>query len=403
MSLMNRFIAFMKAFCERKLLGYSFDQYIIMMMVFSMFLPYYFGVASLVLLVIYLVATKQLKTVIQDTPKGYMVMLFMLYIFIVSLTHHNYMGVGQSLGMCAIALFIMYYRKHVNHRLFTFIVDTCCLMSILSFIYGLIDYSIIVERLGFEFSDLVIFDRPENRVDSVFFNANYYATMIQFLVLMCIYKILHAKTLHRILFYTVTILCNLFALYLTGCRVGWISFIFTLPLMFFMNSWKKTTYAILGIYAFLGLAVIANPSIFPRIESILEDFAKRADIWMTAIKGIQEYPIFGLGGNGYTLIHKRFNGHPTFHSHSVYLDPILSYGIVGLTIASTFIYPVLREILHMLRYRINYELCGLIVSFIIVLLVHGVFDHTVFWLQTGVVFLLVVNAGCMYRDDQVKE
>ena len=57
----------------------------------------------------------------------------------------------------------------------------------------------------------------------------------------------------------------------------------------------------------------------------------------------------------------------------------------------------------MFKNRLNPELSGLIVSFFVVLFVHGVFDHTAFWIQTGVVFLLVINACCMYKKDDLVE
>lgn len=398
MSLGKKFVDFFKAFCERKLIRYTLDQYIIMILVFSIFLPFYFGLMAIVLLILYLIYTKQLKSVIENTPKGNIALLFSLYSLMLCLYFHNLLGLAESIGMAGVMIFIMYYRKHVDERLFTFIVDTCCLMSILCFMYGLMEYAAIVERLGYPFMDFIIEDHPKNRVDSTFFNANYYGMMIQFLVLLCIYKILHAKTLHRIVFYTTTIFCNLFALYLTGCRVGWVSFLITIPLMFYMNSWKKTSYAMIGIIALTGIFVVMHPSVFPRLDSIFVDFAKRAKIWITAIKGIMENPLFGYGPSGYMVIYEKFAGHPTYHAHSVYLDPILSFGVIGITMASVFIQPILKEIMQMFKKRENLELCGLIASFLVVVLVHGVFDYTIFWFQTGVVFLLVMNACCMVKN-----
>lgn len=403
MKLVNKIVDFFNAFCERKLIGYSIDQYIIMFIVASIFLPFYYGLIAMIILIIYLIYTKQLKNVIKSTPKGYVALLFILYSLIVCLFSKNLMGTGQTIGMFAIAIFIMYYRKHVDERLFTFIVDTCCLLSILCFAYGLLEYATIVERLGNLFTDFIIYDHPDNRVESMFFNANYYAMMIQFLVLLCVYKILHAKTLHRVVFYTITIICNLFALYLTGCRVGWLSFLITLPLMFYMNSWKKTSYCMIEIICIAGIVVFMNPEFFPRIDSIFDDFAKRGRIWVTAIKAISTYPIFGLGPSGYYLIYDQFNGHPTYHCHSVYLDPILSFGIVGIIIASIFIVPVIKEIIYLFKNKLNSELSGLIASFFVVLFVHGIFDHTAFWIQTGVIFLLVINASCMYKKNDIVE
>lgn len=388
-----------KEFFERKLCGYTKQQYIILAIVASIFLPFYFGLITMLALVIYLAYTKQLKEIIKNTPKGYIALIFGFYSLVLCMFNKNLLGTAQTLGMLLSMIFIMYYRKHVDERLLTMIIDICCLFSLFCFVYGVFEYAAISERLGHSFFDFVIDDHPNNRVESVFFNANYYATMIQFFVLMCIYKILHAKSFGRVLFYSITILCNLFALYLTGCRVGWLSFVITLPLMFYMNSWKKTSYAMVGLMVLAGIILLMNPEIFPRIDSIFKDFAKRGRIWTTAIKAIATYPIFGLGPSGYYLIYKQFNGHPTYHSHSVYLDPFVSFGIVGCIIAIIFMIPVFKEMIYIFKNKLNPELCSLIASFFVVLLVHGVFDHTVYWIQTGVIFLLVINACCMYKKD----
>ena len=97
-----------KAFCERKLLGYSVDQYIIMFVVFTIFLPHYFSLAAMVGVVIYLVYTKQLKKVILGTPRGYWALIFGGMSMAVSLYYQNYRGFMQCVGIVFVAVFILY-------------------------------------------------------------------------------------------------------------------------------------------------------------------------------------------------------------------------------------------------------------------------------------------------------
>lgn len=385
-----------RSFCERKLLGYTANQYIIMFVTFTIFLPYYFSLAAMVGVTIYLVCTRQLKDVFVSTPKSVWAIIFCLYSFAVSCYYNNYMGMGQSLGLFFIVIFILFYRKNLNPRLFTFIVDMCCLASICCFIWGFMEYASIVERLGYSFNELVIENAPEDRINSTFKNANHYAMMIEFLVLMCIYKILYAKSLHRVVFYTVTILCNLFALYLTGSRAGWVSFLITIPLIFYINHRKKTSYALCLLILSGVLVAMMNPHLIPRAYNIVEYFFGRIDIWITALKGIQESFVFGMGPSAYYLIYEKFNGPMTYHSHNVYIDPILSFGLVGMCLFFYFAWPVVREIYELYKKKVNVELVGLIVCFVITVLVHGLFDYTIFWIQTGTLFLLVFNGSCMY-------
>lgn len=392
-----------KSFCDRKLLGYTADQYIIMFIVFTIFLPFYISYIAIGFLVFYLIWKRELMDVIRSTPRGIFAILFSFYSLSISLAHDNFQGTFQSLGMLLIVFFILFYRKHINERLFTFIVDACCLLSIGCFVWGLMEYVKIIDRLGYPFSDLIVENEPQNRINSTMYNANFYAMMIQFLVLMCIYKILHAKTLHRVVFYTTTILCNLFALYLTGCRAGWLSFLVTLPLIFYLNHRKKTCYAMIGMIVAGIVIVLMNPTIFPRYDNILEYFFDRTDIWITALKGIQDNFWIGKGPSTYYLIFNQYGGPLTSHSHCVYLDPLLSFGFLGVIQIVWFAQPVVKEIYRLYKSKINPELCGLILCFILTVLIHGIFDYTIFWVQTGVVFLMVFNAGCMYKEKSLLE
>ena len=228
-------------------------------------------------------------------------------------------------------------------------------------------------------------------MNSTFYNANFYAQVIQFFVLMCIYKILNTNKIYRIIFYTVTILFNLFALYLTGCRTGWLSFIFTIPLMFYMNGWKKVGYGLSGLILFVLFILMINPTLFPRVGTIIASFAVRVEIWKTAILGIKDNLLFGLGIGGYILIYSKYNGYPANHAHNVLLDPMLSFGIVGLLIACTFIIPVCKEIAMLMKKKVDMKMLGLIICFVIAVFVHGIFNYSIMWSQTGVIFLLILN------------
>lgn len=307
------------------------------------------------------------------------------------------LGMGQSLGLIIIVIINRFYRYNLNERLFTFIIDLCCFLSIFCFLYGLIEYVQIINRLGYSFFDFKIFDSPKNRVNSTFYNANYYAQIIQFVILMCVYKILNNKKLHRIFYYAFTILCNLLALYLTGCRTAWISFVITIPLMFYVNNYKKTVYLIASsIIILLGIIVI-NPELFPRFDSILSSFETRIDIWMTGIKGIKDNPIFGLGPGEYKLIYEQFGGHPTNHSHNIFIEVILSFGIIGFLIALNFVIPTIKEIIQLIKNKIDMKLAGLIICFIITVFFHNFFNYSIFWTQIGILFVFVLNSTIIYN------
>lgn len=388
-----------QSFYDRKLTGYTLDQYIIMFVVFSLFLPYYFPMIAMIAAVIYAIYRGKIQTAFKNNKRNWWLIIFFGIIFTTSLIYKNITGIVGSIGILFILLFIMFYRDVVTKRLFTFIVDTCCIASILCFIWGLLEYNHIVYRLGYPFMDLIVEDAPKNRINSTFFNANFYAMMIQFMVLMCTYKILYATTPRRIIFYSVTIFCNLFALYLTGCRSGWLSFAFTLPLMFLINKRYKVFFMICGFGISLGVFLIFNPTIIPRFDNIVKYFFGRTDIWSTAIQGIKDKPFFGMGPGTYLLIFEKFAGKKAAHAHSIYLDPILSFGLVGVSAFLMYLWTNIKEIISMIKKRIDLPLLGLIICFVITIYVHGIFDYTVYWIQTGTLFFIVFGASILDKKE----
>ena len=98
--------------------------------------------------------------------------------------------------------------------------------------------------------------------------------------------------------------------------------------MCFDSSWC------LGIAGFFFL----NPDKFPRIEYLISNLDVRIQIWSCAIQGIKASPLLGQGPFTYMMILDKYNGHLTQHAHSVYLDPLLSFGIIGLACLVPYIY-----------------------------------------------------------------
>lgn len=388
---MNR----LSAFLHRKLDNFTLDEYIIMFVVCSIFLPFEFSLIAICGVLIYLGFKKRLKGIINNIPKAKFAILFCVITTFVAFLYGNILGVFCGIGILLLFLFIFYYRTIINKRLFELLLDACCIISIFCFVWAMMEYNRIIHRLDYSFIALKVENSPKDRINSTFFNANYYAMMIEFIVLICVYKMMQVKTKRRIIFYIVTIVCNLFALYLTGCRTAWIPFVVTIPFMFLLN--KRFGYfscAMSGIGA-MGIMVLCEPSLMQR-ATVGEDFAKRANIWSTAIKGIQAHPLFGEGPLTYFHIYKQYGGHPTQHAHSVYLDPILSHGVIPILIFGIYLFSNLKEVYLLFKRRIDMRLFSLIVAFILTVLIHGILDYTVYWIQTGLLFLIIISSSSIY-------
>lgn len=389
-----------KHFLHRKLDGYTIDEYIIMIVCASLFLPFYFCLIAIVLTIAYLCVSGKIKEVLTAIPKAKHLYTFIALITILSLISGNMLGALCSLGILVVFIFIFYYRLHIGPRLFEFIMDACCLVSWFCVLWAVVEYYNISHFMGLRFLDFMIVDDPLFRINSTFFNANYYAMMIEFLILICIYKMLKVRSFRRVAYYVITIISNLFALYLTGCRTAWAPFVITIPLMFFLNRKKFYFNSTMSIYGVVGITLLFNPSLFPRIDTLVEYYDTRVDIWQAAIRGIMQNPFFGKGPLTYFFTYDSLNGPYTQHAHNVFLDPILSFGIIPLIFLGIYLYDQGREIWHLFTQKLNIRLFSLIIGFILTVLLHGIFDYTVFWVQTGFLFLLVLSSSSMYANSK---
>lgn len=390
-------------FLHRKLDGYQLEEYMIMFVAASIFLPFYCSIVAILLVLMYLTYKKKIPSIVRQFPKAMYPIAFSVITLVVSLIYGNYLGAVCSLGIFIIFLFILFYRSMITERLFELIVDASCIVSLFCFGWALLEYSSIIQSMDYEFFQLEIADDPYFRVNSTFFNANYYAMMIEFLVLMCIYKMMNAKTLRRIVFYILTIGCNLLGLYLSGCRTAWVPFVITIPLMFLLNNKKGYFNASVCVIAIAGLAVLLVPELFPRSDSFGLYLNTRIDIWKAALEALWDTPLFGRGPLTYNHINIAYGGPPTQHAHNVFLDPLLSFGVVGVGILIGYFWENGKEVWHLYSQKLNIRLFSLILVFIITVIIHGLLDFTIFWVQTSQIFFLVLSASSIYTNGRYKE
>lgn len=385
-----------KKFYHRKFDGFQTEEYLLILAVTTIFLPFFFSLGAIVIVLLYLMSKGRLIPIVKQYPKAKYPLIFCVLTFGVSLFHGNTLGAVCSVGILVVFLFILFYRSIVTKRLFELIVDASCIASLFCFAWALLEYGSIIESL--DYPGFTIEDDPLYRVNSTFFNANYYAMMIEFLILMCVYKMMNARTKRRIVFYIITIGCNLTGLYLSGCRTAWIPFVITIPLMFLLNNHKRFFASTIAIMGLAAIALLIDPNLFPRADSFGIYLETRVEIWHVAIQGIKDYPLFGQGPLTYMLTCVTYDGPVTQHAHSIYLDPFLSFGVTGVILLGMYFYQQGKEVWHLFSQKLDVRLFSLILAFLVTILIHGILDYTIFWVQTAQIFLLVLSAASIYTN-----
>ena len=374
---------------------WTLDEWLILLVSISIFLPYYITAATVLTVVCILVFQKRLPDLIRQVPKSKYILLFTALSALVSLFYRNWLGLACSVGILILCIYLFFFRTTITKSLFDLLIEIFLILSLCNMVYAWFEYVAICHRLDLNPFDFIIKNRPENRVHTVFFNANYYAMMIEFCVLLCVYKIIHLKNKLRFTYYTFVILANWFALYLTGCRTAWIPFVFSVPLMFALTrSYIYLGLSIAGAGSLAGL-VFMIPALFQRI-TLAKDFGKRTRIWKAAIEGIKAHPMFGNGPLTYFQIYNLYDGHPTQHAHNLVLDLLLSHGIIGICLMMVYMVSNIKEAWQLFINQIDIPLASLIAGLLVTILVHGMLDYTIFWIQTSLLFFTILSSTSMY-------
>lgn len=378
---------------------FSKEQLMIIATALSLSTPFYICVPFLLLETLYLLYTKKIISAFKSTPKSKYLVIFMSLTLIVSLFYQNWIGVG-----CVVLIFIFvslmfYYRKYINVEVFEFILDMLIALSILWAIYGLYEQMQILQRLGYDHFTLKVFSRRENRLNSVFFNANYYAMMIEFIIMMIGYKLFGTKNIKKQIYYFIVAGINFFLLYMTGCRTAFIATAVAVLVFLIINKNYRIC-MLIAIICIIGCIYFAiNPQQFPRVEKLIDNFTVRKKIWHAAIEGIKAHPLFGQGPMTYMMIFEKYNGHVTQHAHSVYLDPVLSFGIIGIATLVPYIVDNCKRLFEVYKKRLNLRYVALVIACIVVILLHGLLDYTIFWVHTGLLFLMIASSFDMFNHN----
>ena len=378
---------------------FSKEQLMIIATALSLSTPFYICVPFLFLETLYLLYTKKIISAFKSTPKSKYLVIFMSLTLIVSLFYQNWIGVG-----CVVLIFIfvslmLYYRKYINVEVFEFILDMLIALSILWAIYGLYEQMQILQRLGYDHFTLKVFSRRENRLNSVFFNANYYAMMIEFIIMMIGYKLFGTKNIKKQIYYFIVAGINFFLLYMTGCRTAFIATAVAVLVFLIINKNYRIC-MLISIICIIGCIYFAiNPQQFPRVEKLIDNFTVRKKIWHAAIEGIKAHPLFGQGPMTYMMIFEKYNGHVTQHAHSVYLDPVLSFGIIGIATLVPYIVDNCKRLFEVYKKRLNLRYVALVTACIVVILLHGLLDYTIFWVHTGLLFLMIASSFDMFNHN----
>lgn len=374
-----------------KLLQYIYsdiDRFLVLIFTASIFAPFYITIACACCISVMIMINYKKREKAFRAPYTKLLFGFLAVAFFVAAIYNNYAGMGCSILCCAVVVCGLYLRSVMTRGVFNQAMDLACAGSVWCLFIAI-----------FQKASLLA-SAPNYRPVSVFFNANYYGMIIEFVVIIALYRIFTNPDLSA--FYFAVIGLNMIGLYLSA---SFSSFAAMFCAVFVMLLLKKK-YIPASAFLVFGIFCVALFVLFPMLlprgsEAIDHTVAQRLSIWTAAMKGIKQHPLFGQGAMSYWLVCDEFGGYKTYHCHNLLLDILLNYGIFGLTAIGVYSLTQIR----LLWLRIKNNICGnmniLLFAAATAVIVHGMTDVTIFSAQTGALFLMVyssIGIGSAYLE-----
>lgn len=373
-----------------KLKGLSSKELILLGIILSIFLPFYLFVVVLCLYIISLIFTGDMKSILQKMGEHPMLLLFLSYSTVISILAQNWMGLVASVGMFLFTIFFLHYQSILSHKFFRLILQFVLFGSVLSAAFASLEHFQIVKKFNYAFLSPNMQVWHQNRAEVTFFNPNYYGIICCFCIMIAFYLFTTTKLNWLKVFCVIAGFVNLFGLNFTQNRTAFPAIIAGAIIYLFttIKNWKAFWLSI-GVFA-IGLSFLFSSDLGVRMGTLDSSMEERISIWDAGMALFKQNPFWGEGPLTYMHSYPRIHDPYHEHAHSLYIDTILSYGIVGtILLVLSSVAPV-RLMMDMSQESGKRPIIGLYLSFLTVVAVHGIFDLALFWIQSGFIFLLVM-------------
>ncbi|HFV3112335.1 O-antigen ligase family protein [Streptococcus pneumoniae] len=373
-----------------KLKGLSSKELILLGIILSIFLPFYLFVVVLCLYIISLIFTGDMKSILQKMGEHPMLLLFLSYSTVISILAQNWMGLVASVGMFLFTIFFLHYQSILSHKFFRLILQFVLFGSVLSAAFASLEHFQIVKKFNYAFLSPNMQVWHQNRAEVTFFNPNYYGIICCFCIIIAFYLFTTTKLNWLKVFCVIAGFVNLFGLNFTQNRTAFPAIIAGAIIYLFttIKNWKAFWLSI-GVFA-IGLSFLFSSDLGVRMGTLDSSMEERISIWDAGMALFKQNPFWGEGPLTYMHSYPRIHAPYHEHAHSLYIDTILSYGIVGtILLVLSSVAPV-RLMMDMSQESGKRPIIGLYLSFLTVVAVHGIFDLALFWIQSGFIFLLVM-------------
>lgn len=379
-------------------LSWPVQSILISILFISNLFPFYITVVTFAVVFIFLFLVGLLGPQYSQKEVPTSIWIFIAYSAVISFVYQNWAGVAISVAYIIIAIYFNYYQQVIKPYFVEELLNIALIGSFILFIFATFEYLNWIPEWDYTFISPEINRIHNGRAEATFANPNYYSMMLEFFFFIGIYKFMRTTKIRKKLVYIFIAFCNLFATVYTGTRTSLLVVIGTLFVFYYVLGYKKTAIGTF-ITATATCIILYFLGLLPRFEDLGFAFEDRFVIWETGLKGLKDNIWFGQGPLTYLHIWADYGEKYTQHAHNIILDTLLSYGVIGTGILLVPIVNLAGKINQMRQYPILRHRLALVCSFCSIVLLHGMFDLTIFWIQTAFLFLFVVlSINNMYQE-----
>lgn len=373
-----------------KLKSLSKQEGLLLGVILSIFLPFYLFVIIFISYLLWLVYTGEMKGILRRLSQHPVLLFFIAYSTAISLLAQNVMGVVSSVAMFLFAIFFYYYQSQLTPKFFRLTIEGILALSVLAAVFAALEHFQIVKKFDYTFLSPRMQVWHQNRAEVAFFNPNYYGIICCFCIMIGFYLISTTKLRWLRIFSMIAIFANLFGLNFTQNRTAFPAIIFGAIIYLFttIKNWRAFWLSI-GVFG-VGLAFLFSSDLGVRMGTLDSSMEERVSIWNAGMALFKQNPFWGEGPLTYMHSFPRIGAPYHEHAHSIYIDTILSYGVVGTVLLGIASATPVRMLIDMSQVPSKRPILGLYLSFLTVVAVHGIFDLALFWIQSSFIFLLVM-------------
>ena len=373
-----------------KLKSLSKQEGLLLGVILSIFLPFYLFVIIFISYLLWLVYTGEMKGILKRLSQHPVLLFFIAYSTAISLLAQNVMGVVSSVAMFLFAIFFYYYQSQLTPKFFRLTIEGILALSVFAAAFAALEHFQFVKKFDYTFLSPRMQVWHQNRAEVAFFNPNYYVIICCFCIMIGFYLISTTKLRWLRIFSMIAIFANLFGLNFTQNRTAFPAIIFGAIIYLFttIKNWRAFWLSI-GVFG-VGLAFLFSSDLGVRMGTLDSSMEERVSIWNAGMALFKQNPFWGEGPLTYMHSFPRIGAPYHEHAHSIYIDTILSYGVVGTVLLGIASATPVRMLIDMSQVPSKRPILGLYLSFLTVVAVHGIFDLALFWLQSSFIFLLVM-------------